>query len=171
MIYDIKLVNKEFSEYIHRSLENLRIKKDIYVEGYLVSLLSKFIREEFKTDPLIQKLHDSETLEDYIRLGDETLFITGFFPENFQKKKNKKYAMNIGKKSYNTAAIILNFEGEGYIFNVLSKRFETYSDVLNEVKYSMLEQVDDKTFFELYKIWRNYKSHRILKKLKDTKNL
>ncbi len=168
MIHEIKLVNSEFSEYIQKSVKNLKIKEDIYVEGYLVSLLSKFMKEEFTTGPLIQKLSNSEKLEDFIKLGDETLFITGFFPENFQKKKNKKYAMTIGKKSYNHAAIILNYKGEGHIYGILSKRFETYSDVLNEVKYSMLEQVDDKTFFELYKIWRDYKSHRALKKMRES---
>lgn len=169
MVYQIKLINNEFSEYVKESVKNLKIRNDIYIEGYLVSLLSKFIRQETELEkPLMQRLVDSKTLDDYVRLGDELLFVTGFFPETFQKKKNKKYAVTIGKGSYGHAAVMLNYEGEGHIFKVLSKRFETYSYVLNDVRYNMLERVDDETFFEIYKIWRDYKNSRALKKLKES---
>lgn len=170
MIHEIKLINNEFSDCIQKSVKNLKIRTDIYVEGYLVSLLSKFIREEFATEPLTQRLFNSETLEDYVKLGDELLFITGFFPETFQKKKNKKYAIKIGKGSYGRAAIILNYEGEGHVYEILSKRFETYSDLINKVKYDMLETIDDETFMQIYKTVRDYNNQRASEKLKD-KNL
>lgn len=171
MIHKIKLINNEFSDYIQKSARNLRIRKDAYVEGYLASLLSKFVEQEepLTEQPLIQRLVNSKTLTDYVRLGDELLFITGFFPETFQKQKNKKYVVTIGKGSYGHAAIILNCEGEGHVYEVLSKRFETYSDVLNDVRYNMLEIIDDETFFTLYKTWRDYKNSRALKKLKELK--
>lgn len=169
MLYQVKIINNEFSEYVEKSVKNLRIRKDDYVEGYLVSLLSKFIKQETEIigQPLTQRLISSKTLEDYTKLGDEILFITGFFPETFQKKKNKKYAITIGKGSYSHAAILLNYEGEGHIFEVLSKRFETYSDVLNKVKYDMLEIIDDETFLQLYKTIRDYNNPRASEKLKD----
>jgi len=169
MIRQIILINQEFSEYIQKSVKDLRIRKDDYVESYLVSLLSKFIKQETEIlgQPLTQRLISSKTLEDYIKLGDEILFITGFFPETFQKKKNKKYAITIGKGSYSNAAVRLNYEGEGRIYKVLSKRFETYSDLINKVKYDMIETIDDETFLQLYKTARDYDNKRASEKLKD----
>lgn len=169
MIHKIKLINNEFSEYIQKSVKDLRIRRDDYVEGYLVSLLSKFIKQETEIlgQPLTQRLISSKTLEDYTKLGDEILFITGFFPETFQKKKKKKYAITIGKGSYGHAAVILNYEGEGYIYKALSKRFETYSDLINKVKYDMLETIDDETFMQIYKTVRDYNNQRASEKLKD----
>jgi len=163
--------NMDFSKYVEKSVNRLKMPKNIYVEGYLVALLSKFIEKEegFLSDqPLMFRLLHSQGLEDYIKLGDETLFVTGFFPENVLKDKNKKYVISIGKESYICAAVKLDYEGEGHIYSVLSKDFERYSDVLHDVRYSMLEKIDDKEFFQLYKAWRDYNDKRALKKLKES---
>lgn len=164
-------VNIKFSEYVEKSIKRLRIPKDIYVESYLVALLSKFTNEEdfLSEEPLTFRFSHSKSLEDYVKIGDETLFITGFFPEVVLKAKDQKYVIRIGKDSYICAAVKLDYEGEGHIYGALSKNFERYSDVLNDVKYNMLEKVDDQEFFQLYKTWRDYSNLRALKKLKETK--
>jgi len=164
-----KSVNLEFSEYIKKAIGKSKAKRDIYVEGYLAALLSKFIgkKEEFLSkEPFMYRLTNSKNLEDYIQLGDETLFITGFYPEIILKDKKEEYVVNIGKTSYKQAAVKLDYEGHGHIYLVLSKDFGQYSDVLNHVKYNMLEQIDDKEFFEIYKIGRDYKNPRAIEKLK-----
>lgn len=169
MLKTAKLVNIEFSDYVAKSVDKLSVPKDVYVEGYLVALLSRFVKQEdelLSEQPLIFKLQNLESLEDCIKLGDETLFVTGFFPESILKRKNKTYVISIGKGSYMRAAARLHHEGEGHVYSVLSKKFEDYSIVLNDVKYSMLEIVDDKEFFEIYKAWRDYGNLRALEKLK-----
>lgn len=164
-------VNIKFSEYVEESVKKLRIPKDIYVEGYLVALLSKFSKEEdfLSDEPLMFRFLHSKSLDDYVKIGDETLFITGFFPEVVLKDKNQRYVIEIGKDSYICAAVRMDYEGEGHIYAVLSKNFEKYSDVLNDVKYNMLGKIDDQEFFQLYKTLRDYHNPRILKKLKDGK--
>lgn len=167
-------VNIKFSEYVKHSVNRLNAHKDIYAEGYLAGLLSKFIEkeEDFLSDhPLTLRFLDSKSLEDYVRLGDETLFITGFFPEIILKDKKKKYVITVGKDSYICAAVKLDYEGEGHIYRVLAKNFERYSDVLNDIKYNMLEKVSDQEFFQMYKLWRDYNNPRVLEKLKKSKSL
>lgn len=163
-------INDKFLKYVEQSINKLNAPKDIYVESYIVSLLSKFIEKEedfLSEQQLMFRFLNSKSLEDYVKLGDETLFITGFFPEIILKDKNERYVISIGKDSYICAAIRLDYEGEGHIYAVLSKNFKTYSDVLNDVRYNMLEKIDDKEFFQLYKIWRDYKNPRALKKLRS----
>lgn len=169
MLKEPKLVTIEFSDYLEKSVDKLSVPKNVYVEGYLASLLSKFVKQEeelLPDKPLIFRLQSLESLKDCIKLGDETLFVTGFFPEYFSKRKNKTYVISIGKDSYMRAAVRMHYEGEGSIYSVLSEKFEDYSTVLNDVKYSMLEVVDDKEFFEIYKTWRDYHNPRALAKLK-----
>lgn len=170
MVQEVNVINVEFSDYVESSIKRLNIKKDIYVESYIVSLLSKFIQKEedfLSEQPLIFRLVNSKSLDDFVKIGDETLFVTGFFPEVFLKDKKKGYVVNIGKDSYLRAAVKLDYEGEGYIYSVLSKRFERYSDVINDIRYNMLENLDDQEFFGIYKIWTNYKNERALEKLKQ----
>ncbi|MBU4502243.1 MAG: hypothetical protein KKA79_06610 [Nanoarchaeota archaeon] len=165
-----KTANIEFSEYLKESIEKITPGTDIFVEGYLTSLLSKFLSKEedfLSEEPLIYRLTNSKNLEDYIHLGDETLFITGFYPEIMLKKKNKKYVENIGRTSYKEAAIMMGYEAQGKIYLVLANKFPLYSDVLNDVKYNLLENVNDKEFFELYKISKDYKNPRAIKKLEE----
>ncbi|MBM3200487.1 hypothetical protein FJZ53_06115 [Candidatus Woesearchaeota archaeon] len=174
MLYKVEVINKEFLDQVQKSVKKLKLREDIYVEGYMVSLLSKFLKKEadVSTDePLIYRLVKSKRLEDYVKLGDDILFITGFFPEVVERKKEKKYAISIGRGSYGQAAVILNYEGEGHVYNVLSKKFESYSDLINSIRYDMLELIDDKAFFEIYKTARDYKNPRASEKLKKTGTL
>ena len=111
MVQKVEVVNDSFSEYVEDSIKRLSIPKNIYVEGYMVALLSKFIRKEddFLSDqPLLFRLVNSKRLEDYVKIGDETLFITGFFPEVFLKNKRKKYVIGIDKIDKIGDRIILN---------------------------------------------------------------
>jgi len=163
-------VNNKFSKYVEKSLVKGNVPKNIYVEGYLVSLLSKFLENDESFDseePLIFRFMQSENLEDFVKLGDETLFIMGFFPENVLKKKNKSYFVGIGKDSYICAAVKLNYKGFGSIYSTLSKNFEIYSNVINDVKYSMIDEISDEEFFQLYKNFRDYDNPNIFKKLTE----
>ena len=163
-------VNTKFSEYVEKSVKRVKAPKNIYVESYLVALLSKFIEKEeafLSDESLLFRLLHSQGLEEYIKIGDETLFVTGFFPEVIMKDKKRGYIINIGKESYICAAVRMDYEGEGEIYSMLSKNFERYSDVLHDVRYNMLEKVDDKEFFQLYKTWRDFNDKRALKKLMD----
>lgn len=166
-----KSLNNNFLTYVNQSISRLNAPNNIYVEGYLVSLLSNFIEKEesFLSDqPLCLRISNSETLEDYVELGDETLFITGFFPERVMKEKSKSWVMGIGKDSYICAAMRLDYEGIGNIYGQLSQNFEIYSEVINDVKYNMLETISDSEFFNLYSNWKAYGNPRALNKIKNT---
>lgn len=162
-------VNMNFSEQIIKSINQSNIPRNIYVESYLVALLSKFIEKEedfLSNQPLIYRYNNSESLEDYIKLGDETLFVMGFFPETVLKNKSEEYVINIGKGSYFCAAIKLDYKAEGQIYGVLAKKFKDYSDILNDVKYNMLEKISDQEFFQMYKNWKNYNNQRAAERIK-----
>lgn len=166
------LIKNEFSEYVEDSVSQMNIKKNIYIESYLTSLLSNFIKKgkDFLADKtLIFRFMGSKSLDDFVGLGDETLFMTGFFPENILKDKKWGYTINIGKDSYSNAAVILNYEGYGYIYAKLAIGFEKYSEILNNVKYNMLEKIEDQEFLTLYKTWRDYKNLKALKKIKENR--
>lgn len=164
-----KQVEFKFLELVAESVRKLNIPKNEFVEAYIVSLFGKFLdAESFDCEePISIRFFKSSALEDFVKIGDETLFLTGFFPERLLIDKNKNYFTSIGKDSYGNAAIRLNYEGEGEIYHTLSKRFEQYSDLINDVSYDAIIQLDDADFFIVYKKWKSSKNPRALKKLKE----
>lgn len=162
-------VELEFLDLIAKSVKKLNIPQNDFVEAYIVSLFGKFLENDVFDDeePISVRFFKSSRLEDFIKIGDETLFLTGFFPERLLVDKNKDYFMTVGKDSYSNASIILNREGEGEIYHVLSKRFEQYSDLINDVSYDAIINLNDDDFFIVYKKWKSYKNSRALEKLKE----
>lgn len=170
MIKKVRAVNNEFSGYVEKSVQKLKVPKNIYVEAYLTSVLSRFATKDgllVSDEPLVFRLFNSKSLDDYVNIGEETLFVTGFFPEILLKDKNKRYVTNIGRGAYMRAAVMLDYKGEGHVYAVLSQKFNRYSNVINEVRYNMLEKIDDKELLMLYNMWNTYKNPKALEKLKQ----
>jgi len=165
----------EFYSLVEASAARLRLKKNPIVEAYIAGVLASKAKQTDESknedEALIFRLTDAmqkNTLESFTSLGDDLLFITGYFPESFDSKSDRKYSILIGRKAYHRASSIVEVKGfDDALYRLLSVKFEAYSDVIGDVRLRVREKLDDFEIFELCKLWDSTKDIKIKKKLES----
>ena len=146
------------------------------VEFYLVNLLKESMTaselygeasEGFREEPLAFLYLRAARAEARLRakllkrLGDFSLFISGFFPESLSRGLvDIGYYVQMGESAYGSLSLLLDRRSAlAGIFGELGRRFVAYVDVLSEVseKASIRKDTD---LLRLYDLWLKTGSRR-----------
>jgi hypothetical protein len=142
-------IKEFFRDLLQRAMENQRAQVQPFTELYVVNLLHEYLRSEalyvqsedgsLQQKPLAFLL--KEALEEagparlhmLRRLGDTSLFVSGFFPDSLMRRSSLvdvDYYIAMGGRAYDAVA---SLAGERDLWGELSSRFRLLVDLLNEV--------------------------------------
>lgn len=171
-------------DYFRRSvedvMENQGVDMDPHASYYVVNLLTSFSRSEalYEDDgenyglrPLALLLADAanansveERSQSLQRIGDVSLFISGFFSDSLEKNAvDIDYYINMGGNAYAVLSdeIRGTFRGNAFapIYQELSEKFLILIDILNEVRES--RRCDSNLdLLRTYEVWQKTGSPR-----------
>lgn len=165
-----------FRDLLARAIENQRARVQPFTELYLVNLLHEFLASEalyvqgedgtWQQKPLAFLL--KEALEEsgpgrvrmLRRLGDTSLFISGFFPDSLTRRSSLvdvDYYIAMGGRAYDAVA---RHAMESSLWEELSDKFRLLVDLLNEVSEQTLAS-NDAGVLRLYERWLKTGSDRL----------
>ncbi len=176
-----------FREALHAALIHQHIAVEDQTEHYVVNLLTLFARSEalyeqtrdgVRLKPLAQMLSEALDARSFgdrqrglQRLGDVSLFVSGFFAHSFARKLiDIDYHIAMGGRAYGTLAETLSrgrARALAQVFAELAEKFQPLVDALNEVS-ELSYQHSQRDVLRLYEIWLKTGSRRsydILKRL------
>lgn len=172
-----------FRERIREAVGRQNLKIPECVEFYLVNLLQECVTTGrvygeaspgFKEEPLAFLLcralqaEEIERIQLLKRLGDFSLYISGFFPASFNRQLvDTSYYIQMGESAYGNLSTLVNRRAAAAeIFGELAERFAAYVDILNEVsEKSQIERNSD--LLRLYETWLKTGSERARQLLSD----
>jgi hypothetical protein len=171
-------------DYFRRSvedvMENQGVDMDPHASHYVVNLLTSFSRSEalYEDDgesyglrPLALMLTDAvnassvaERSQSLQRIGDVSLFISGFFSDSLERKAvDIDYYINMGGNAYAVLSeeIRGTFRGNAFahIYQELSEKFLILIDILNEVRDSRRSD-SNLDLLRTYQVWQKTGSRR-----------
>ncbi len=165
-----------FRGLLTRAIENQRASVQPFTELYLVNLLHGFLASEalyvqaddgsWQQKPLAFLL--KEALEEagparlrlLRRLGDTSLFISGFFPDSLARRSSLvdvDYYIAMGGRAYDAVA---RHATERSLWEELAEKFRLLVDLLNEVSERTLASTDA-GLVRLYERWLKTGSQRL----------
>lgn len=169
-----------FHERIATASHQLNIKLGDEVEYYLVNLLIEFIEpsklsQEFKSDvlttPLVFLLKqtveapEAKRPDMYRRLGDTSLYISGFFQDYFNDKAfDINYFIMMGASAYNQAAVLAKPRSyTANTTNTLSQMSENFLQMVDVVAQAAdhPERAQATDILSLYDRWNRTGSDRL----------
>jgi hypothetical protein len=142
-------VKEFFRDLLQRAMENQRAQVQPFTELYVVNLLHEYLMSEalyvqaddgsWQQKPLAFLL--KEALEEngparlhmLRRLGDTSLFVSGFFPDSLARRSSLvdvDYYIAMGGRAYDAVG---SLAGQRDLWSELSGRFRLLVDLLNEV--------------------------------------
>src|SRR5438105_13017115 len=175
-ILSAQSVRDFFRDMLARAIENQRAQVQPFTELYIVNLLHGFLASEalyvqaddgsWQQKPLAFLL--KEALEEagparlrlLRRLGDTSLFISGFFPDSLARRSSVvvvDYYIAIGGRAYDAVA---RHAAERSLWEELADKFRLLVDLLNEVSERTLASTDA-GLLRLYERWMKTGSERL----------
>ncbi len=149
-----------FAELVKEGMEFRKINPDPNVERYLISLLTHYLDaknlfEEQRNEPgvkapqtlaelymVAQNSEPAVRLELLKKLGDRSLYISGFFADSLQRKLvDVDYYAEMGGVAYGALADSAQ-QSVAHVYRLFSRRFVEFVDVLNYVSQSGQVQTD-----------------------------
>lgn len=110
-----------------------------------------------------------ERFERFRRLGDDVLFVSGFFSEHLQTRGLPlDYVAAVGQRAYGGAASMLRRHAAGpQVFDELADKFAMFVNLLQNVADSLSTTAlkDETDVLELYERWQRSRSHVLAKAL------
>jgi hypothetical protein len=173
---DRVLAVSSLREYFHgalqQALSHQRVAVEAQTEQYVVNLLTIFARSEqlfeqtpdgVRLRPLVQMLSDAleaptvvERERHLQRLGDVSLFISGFFAHGFARKLiDIDYHIAMGGRAYGTLADGLargRRQVLSRVFGELAAKFQPIVDALGEIS-DAARRYSQTDILRLYEIW------------------
>lgn len=150
-----------FLEQVENGLQKRNVKTDPSVQKYLVDLLEHYLdarnlfdqeisesgKKQFTT--LAEMYLHAHTVESWERiellkkLGDRSLYISGFFGDSLQRKLvDVDYYAGIGGAAYANLADAVREESLSIVYRTFSERFIDYVDVLTYISQQSLVHTD-----------------------------
>ncbi|MFQ5586720.1 MAG: hypothetical protein ACE5GF_07860, partial [Thermodesulfobacteriota bacterium] len=162
------------------AIKHQHVTTDKMVSFYLVNLLVKCIdAEEFHSneEPLaivFNRATQSSLAEQSIifrRIGDLSLYLSGFFAESLSRKLvDVDYYITIGKASYgNLANLDAGKRGQAplsEVYRELAQRFLTFTDILTEVS-EKCRLTSNENILRLYERWLKTRSDLVARMLRE----
>ncbi|MBC7421041.1 MAG: hypothetical protein H7328_09970 [Bdellovibrio sp.] len=143
---------EHFAEVVKEACQERQVKTQPQVEAYLVHLLKFYLDSKNLHRPLLE---DSTTkpvdtfAEMYLQamnagaprnremmrtVADRSLYLTGFFADSFQRKiVDIDYYAEIGSAAYSNLSSWTRQDTVSAVFDIFSKRFLEYVEVLNYI--------------------------------------
>ena len=165
-----------FRDLLARAIENQRAQVQPFTELYLVNLLHEFLASEalyvqsddgtWQQKPLAFLLKEAldeagpARLRLLRRLGDTSLFISGFFPDSLARRSSLvdvDYYIAMGGRAYDAVA---RHAMERSLWEELADKFRLLVDLLNEVSERTLAS-SDAGLVRLYERWLKTGSDRL----------
>ena len=170
-----------FKDLLARAIENQRARVQPFTELYLVNLLAEYLMSEalyvqgedgsWQQKPLAFLL--KEALEEpgparvqmLRRLGDTSLFVSGFFPDSLSRRSNLvdvDYYIAMGGRAYDAVGMVAarHARSEKTLWDELSEKFRLLVDLLNEVSERTLASTNA-GLVRLYERWMKTGSARL----------
>jgi hypothetical protein len=180
---DRVLAVSSLREYFHDALQKALVHQHVAVEDqtehYVVNLLTIFARSEqlfeqtsdgVRLRPLVQMFSDAleaptmlERERHLQRLGDVSLFVSGFFAHGFARKLvDIDYHIAMGGRAYSALADGLargRRQVLSRVFGELAAKFQPIVDALNEIS-DTARSYSQADILRLYEIWLKTGSNR-----------
>lgn len=174
-----------FHDSVQQALNHQHVDVEAQTECYLVNVLTRFahadeffdVNESGRTlKPLACMLSDAISTNDVEqqrktlqRMGDVSLFMSGFFAHSFARKLvDVDYHIAMGGRAYSALADSWRGRTRGAVFAALftelAAKFQRLVDVLNEVA-DMAKPANDQDVLRLYEIWLKTGSPRARQQL------
>jgi hypothetical protein len=158
-----------FRDSVQSALRKQHVEVDVQTEQYVVNILTTFARSEdlyehtsegLRLRPLAHMFaeaaaaptreHQQQLLR---RLGDVSLFISGFFAQTFTRKLiDVDYHIAMGGRAYATLADGVRAKALAQVFAEMARKFQRLVDVLNDVA-EMSHAHSNKDVLRLYEIF------------------
>jgi len=165
-----------FHEHVKKSIENQKLEISEVSQHYLAHLLADFTLTKKALNltmhdnrPLALIHHQaqfetaSKKIKIFKELGDFSLFITGFFPDYFNRKVvDVDYYMSLGKNAYeNLSSIFEKISKSDFnlLFCELAEKFVYLTHILGEISSEGFTQWND-GILRLYERWLKTRSKR-----------
>jgi hypothetical protein len=175
-------IREFFQDLVAKAIENQRARVQPFTELYLVNLLAEYLMSEvlyvqaedgsLQQKPLAFLL--KEALEEpgparvqmLRRLGDTSLFVSGFFPDSLSRRSNLvdvDYYIAMGGRAYDAVGVLAARHARGgdtTLWDELSEKFRLLVDLLNEVSERTLASTNA-GLVRLYERWMKTGSERL----------
>lgn len=182
----IASLQEYFRDSIDAAMATNKVVMDDHTTHYVVSLLALFARSEalyestpdgYQLRPLALMFADaidapSETERNNTlqRLGDVSLFISGFFADGLQRAAvDVDYYVHMGGGAYRSLSTCMRGTARGRalgsVFSELADKFQDMVDVLNEMRESARTD-SDADVLRLYELWVKTGSQRAARLLR-----
>jgi hypothetical protein len=159
-----------FDQIVTDAFERRKVKTFPMVKGYLVGLLESYIPTENLFDErdssgrhvretlaeTLMKAQGSDTLvkiELLKKLGDRSLYISGFFGDSLQRKLvDVDYYADMGCAAYSALSDCVREDTAAKVYREFAHRFLEFVDVLTDIstKASVSNEENIMRLFELY---------------------
>ena len=168
-----------FKELVDSALVRQHVQAGDLTSYYLVNLLCQFVRPEghrpggLDSEPLAIRLAralqtgGSEQRARLRSLGDFSLFMSGFFPDSFERRViDVDYYVSMGEYAYGSLSR-RDEDAFAEVFGELARKFVGYMDVLADIseRTAVTSSAD---VLRLYEKWLRTGSSRDGKKLADS---
>jgi hypothetical protein len=176
----IENLQEFFRDSIDAAMATNKVVMDDHTTHYVVNLLALFARSEalyestpdgYQLKPLalmfadaIDAPSESERNNTLQRLGDVSLFISGFFADSLQRAAvDVDYYVHMGGGAYHSLSTCVRGTARGRafgtVFSELAEKFQDMVDVLNEMRESVRTD-SDADVLRLYELWVKTGSRR-----------
>lgn len=175
-----------FQELVQKGLNQRKIQTFPLVETYLVNLLqyyldarnlfeSEYIDESGQRAPqtlaemflLAQSADSFARMEMLRKLGDRTLYISGFFGDSLSRKiVDIDYYADIGGAAYASLARYTREDTMARVYGAISERFLDFVDVLTYISHQSLVK-SDQSILRLYERYMRTGSELAREKLAE----
>ena len=155
--------NKSFKEFLHKEFSSYILSQTI--KDYLINLLCFYLSSDqlFEKKNGETKFHETTLLDWYKksqhskaqekiylfkRMGDFSLYLSGFFREAIQKKLvHLSYYEEMGQSAYHYVS--QSYPPQANVFKELSKEFRELSEILFSIQKQSVFQSQKKYFLKL----------------------
>lgn len=145
-----------FKDLVREGFAQRKLETYPHVESYLVHLLQHYLDAKNLFDPdfdesgrripktLAEMYLSANSAEDQTvkvellkKLGDRSLYMSGFFGESLQRKiVDVDYYVNMGGVAYATLASCVREDTNAKVYSTISRRFIDFVDVLTYISHS-----------------------------------
>lgn len=159
-----------FEEVVSEALDRKKIKIQPVVSNYLVDLLKRYLitenlfdsedgsgrkRRSTLAEMFLKSSHLSpaQRVETLKRLGDTSLYISGFFAPSLQRKVvDVSYYVDMGMSAYGTLAEMVREDTFAAVYSEMERKFTEFVDAFSFISLQTMSRqpADLMTLFSLY---------------------
>lgn len=173
------------SEVVSSSYENQEFESSFLARDYLVNLLvdfidkgrfidsqrdNRFLFDQTNAELMLDEERSpfSQKLLNLLKVGDRSLFLTGFFPQCLERRiVGVDYYIDCGQYAYQKASnqIENRIDQDEILYKELARNFRSFVGILNETADRC--NMSDDSLVRLYRYWFNEDNQRLEKLLKE----